>query len=151
MANNCNQETNEIGQKERASEMVSRNLDVRDKWMGIRMLRKGYNPIPYTLKDEQGNRIKVGNKAAEAATTSRHKNLGTNYNNNRQRSNKTNRKHGDTKNNKSTHMERNKRTPKKNYQRGPAYVYGGHTHARTGTNNYNTKATQSLRTRRDTN
>ena len=42
-------------------------LDVRDKWLGIRMLRKGYTPIPYTLKDEKGKRLRVGEKTAEAA------------------------------------------------------------------------------------
>ena len=47
---------------------MSRELDVRDKRMGVRMLRKGYTPIPYKLKDEKGKTFKTGNKAAEAAS-----------------------------------------------------------------------------------
>ena len=47
--------------------MVDKDLDVRDRWMGIRYLKKGYQPIPYTIKDEKGNRVAVGNKAQEAA------------------------------------------------------------------------------------
>ena len=43
--------------------MVSNELDLREKWMGLKMLRKGY----HTLKTEEGTRIKVSNKAAEAA------------------------------------------------------------------------------------
>ncbi len=54
--------------RERILRMVSRDLDVRDKWLGIRMLRKGYQPIPYTLKDEKGNGFKTGNKSEDAAT-----------------------------------------------------------------------------------
>jgi hypothetical protein len=53
--------------RQRELDMVSKDLDVRDKWLGIRLLKKGYTPIPYTLKDETGRRYKIGNKAEEAA------------------------------------------------------------------------------------
>ena len=48
-------------------EMVSKDLDIRDRWMGIRALKKGYQPIPYRLKNTHGRRVTVGNKAEEAA------------------------------------------------------------------------------------
>ena len=53
--------------RSRLLQMVSKDLDIRDKWMGLGILRRGYTPIPYTLKDDKGNRFKVGNKANEAA------------------------------------------------------------------------------------
>ena len=42
-------------------------LNVRDKRSGMRLLKKGYNPMPYNLKDRPGKRIATGNKADGAA------------------------------------------------------------------------------------
>ena len=53
--------------RKRLLEMVSKDLDIRDRWMALRLLKKAYRPIPYTLKTEEGKRIRVGNKAEEAA------------------------------------------------------------------------------------
>ena len=53
--------------RKRLLDMVDKDLDVRDRWMGIRYLNKGYQAIPYTIKDEKGKRVGVGNKAHEAA------------------------------------------------------------------------------------
>ena len=39
--------------------LVPQEMDIQDKWMGIKLLKKGYQPIPYTLKDEQGRRYRV--------------------------------------------------------------------------------------------
>ena len=36
--------------------------------MGLRMLKIGYQHIPFTLKTEEGKRIQTENKAEEAAT-----------------------------------------------------------------------------------
>ena len=35
--------------RQKLLDMVSKDLDMRDRWMGLRYLRKGYTPIPYTL------------------------------------------------------------------------------------------------------
>ena len=53
--------------RKRLLDMVDKDLDVRDRWMGISYLKKGYQPIPYTIKDDKGKRVAVGNKAHEAA------------------------------------------------------------------------------------
>lgn len=53
--------------KQRLHDMISKDLDERDRWMGIKAIRKGYQPIPYTLKTEEGKRIRVGDKAAKPA------------------------------------------------------------------------------------
>ena len=53
--------------KQRLMQMISKELDVRDYWLGIRRIRKGYTPIPYTLIGDDGRRFKVGDKAKEAA------------------------------------------------------------------------------------
>ena len=53
--------------RKRLLDMVDKDLDVRDRWMGIRYLKKGYQPIPYRIKDEEDKRVAVGNKAHEAA------------------------------------------------------------------------------------
>jgi len=54
--------------RQRLLDMVSKDLDVRDRWMGIRYLKKGFHVMPYTLKDDRGKRTQTGNKATEAAT-----------------------------------------------------------------------------------
>ena len=47
--------------------MVSKDLDERDRWLGLKMLRKGYQPIPNKLRDERGQTYSTRNKAEEAA------------------------------------------------------------------------------------
>jgi hypothetical protein len=54
--------------RDRMLEMVSTDLDARDMWMGIRQLKKGYQPLPYSMKDEKGKRVPMGNQANTAAT-----------------------------------------------------------------------------------
>ena len=44
------------------------DLDLRSKWMGLRMLRKGYSQAPYHRKNKGGKHIPMGNRAEEAAT-----------------------------------------------------------------------------------
>ena len=47
--------------------MVTSELDMRDHWMGIRKLRKGFQHVPYTMKTENGKRARYGDRAKEAA------------------------------------------------------------------------------------
>merc|ERR1712115_496225 len=53
--------------RERILEMTSKDLDVRDRWLGTRKLRTGYQPLPYNMKDSTGKRIPMGNKTEAAA------------------------------------------------------------------------------------
>ena len=53
--------------RKRLLDMVSKDLDVRDRWMGTRLLTRGYQPIPYNMKKENGQRIPSGNRAQKAA------------------------------------------------------------------------------------
>ena len=54
--------------KERILASVSKDLDLRDRWCGIRHLKSDYNPLPYTQKDSSGKTVRVSNKAEGAAT-----------------------------------------------------------------------------------
>eukprot|EP00975_Prorocentrum_lima_P028092 5902815-Prorocentrum_lima.AAC.1 len=47
--------------------MVSNDLDPRDRWMGLKALRKGYTPVPYTLVIN-GRVNSLGNRAEAAAS-----------------------------------------------------------------------------------
>ena len=46
---------------------LSKDLDVRDRWLGIRQLKHGYQPQPYYRKDTTGNHIKYHNRAQAMA------------------------------------------------------------------------------------
>ena len=46
---------------------VSKELDVRDRWAGIRALKKDYNPTPYNRKDKQGKIVAQKDRAETAA------------------------------------------------------------------------------------
>ena len=46
---------------------VSKDLDLRDRWLGIRNMKKVYQPVPYTQKDPAGRNVKVKDKAEGAA------------------------------------------------------------------------------------
>ena len=43
------------------------DLDLRSKWMGLRMLRKGYSQAPYHRNNKEGRHIKMQDRAEEAA------------------------------------------------------------------------------------
>lgn len=47
-------------------ETMNKDLDIRDRWMGIRNLKNGYKPRPYYRKDMNGNPVTF-EKQAEAA------------------------------------------------------------------------------------
>ena len=47
---------------------VAAELDVRDRWAGIRALKKEYNPRPYNRKDKEGNIVPQKDRAETAAT-----------------------------------------------------------------------------------
>ena len=48
-------------------EAISKDLDLRDRWLGIRELRRKYTPTPYHNKDRQGLHISHKNRAQHAA------------------------------------------------------------------------------------
>ena len=47
--------------------MFSEELDLRSKWLGLKMLRKGYTPTPHHRRQANGNHISLHNRAQEAA------------------------------------------------------------------------------------
>ena len=53
--------------RQRLLKMISKDLDPRDQWMGLKMLRKGYNPLPISLRNEAGEKITLRNRANAAA------------------------------------------------------------------------------------
>ena len=46
---------------------VSQELDIRDHWMGIRTMRKDYQPIPLSMKDMHGRHVPFKDRAEMAA------------------------------------------------------------------------------------
>ena len=53
--------------RKRLLQMVSKDLDVREYWLGLKQLKKGYCPIPYALKDARGKTVSLGARAEAAA------------------------------------------------------------------------------------
>ena len=53
--------------KTRILEAASKDLDLRDRWLGIRELKRKYTPTPYHNKDRQGLHISHKNRAQHAA------------------------------------------------------------------------------------
>ena len=53
--------------KEHILSTVSKELDVRDNWAGIRALRKEYAPQPYNRKNKKGEIVAQENRAETAA------------------------------------------------------------------------------------
>ena len=46
---------------------LRKELDVREKWAGIRALKSNFNPMPYNRKDKQGNIVAQESRAETAA------------------------------------------------------------------------------------
>eukprot|EP00973_Karenia_brevis_P016768 2296419-Karenia_brevis.AAC.1 len=42
-------------------------MDIRDKWMGIKMLKSTYNPIPFTRKTSNGQYVNFSYRAEHTA------------------------------------------------------------------------------------
>lgn len=53
--------------KSRILEMASQKLDLRDRWFGLRKLKRGYNPKPYARRSTAGGPIERKQRAQEAA------------------------------------------------------------------------------------
>ena len=53
--------------KERVLGGLTKDLDIRDRWMGIRELKTKYNPIPFHNKDKEGKHIQWKDRAQRAA------------------------------------------------------------------------------------
>ena len=52
---------------ERVLEALSKDLDIRDRWLGIRELKSKYNPTPYHNRTKQGEHVKWSDRAQKAA------------------------------------------------------------------------------------
>ena len=46
---------------------IGRDLDIRDRWLGIRELKSKYNPIPYHNKNEEGKHLAWTQRAQKAS------------------------------------------------------------------------------------
>ena len=53
--------------KQAATEALSKDIDIRDRWLGLRQMKKGYQITPYAIKDRNGKRIKQSNIAEAIA------------------------------------------------------------------------------------
>ena len=53
--------------KIRILESVSKDLDIRERWLGVRELKRKYNPTPYHNKDKDGQHITHDKRAQFAA------------------------------------------------------------------------------------
>jgi DNA gyrase subunit B len=53
--------------KQRLLRTVAKELDVRDRWAGIRALKNEYSPQPYTRRDQQGRIVAQKTRAETAA------------------------------------------------------------------------------------
>ena len=51
-----------------ATEALNKDIDQRDRWLGLRQLKKGFQTNPYAIKDNDGNRA-LKNQIAEAIAT----------------------------------------------------------------------------------
>ena len=67
--------------KIRIIESVSKDLDLRDRWLGIRELKRKYNPTPFHNKNAAGEHINHKKRAQEAAKHLSEKQWGTNNTN----------------------------------------------------------------------
>jgi hypothetical protein len=54
--------------KQRVIESVSKELDIRDRLLGIRELKRTYNPTPFHNTNAEGEHIHHKRRAQEAAT-----------------------------------------------------------------------------------
>ena len=46
---------------------ISKDLDLRNRWLGIEELRSKYNPTPYHNKTKEGEHIKLNERAQKTA------------------------------------------------------------------------------------
>ena len=46
---------------------ISSQLDIRDRWMGIRQLKQGYQPQPYYRRSREGKHVHYGSRAEATA------------------------------------------------------------------------------------
>ena len=53
--------------KDHIMSTVVENLDLRDKWLGLRQLKTGYTPQPYYRKDKNGKHTSYHMRAEETA------------------------------------------------------------------------------------
>ena len=46
---------------------ISNDLDLQEKWIGIRQLKKGYAPMPFHRNNSKGNHVKYHERAEATA------------------------------------------------------------------------------------
>ena len=44
------------------TDAIRKDIDLRDRWLGLRQLKKGFEINPYSLKDKHGNRTMIRRK-----------------------------------------------------------------------------------------
>ena len=47
-------------------ETLDKDLDIREKWLGIRQLKAEYRPTPYSRKTKEGEHIRMEERAEKA-------------------------------------------------------------------------------------
>ena len=53
--------------EQRIRESIDKDLDLRDKFLGIRQLKKPYQTLPYIFKDKDGRNVRYQNRAKAAS------------------------------------------------------------------------------------
>ena len=61
------QRTKRSENKTRRLNAVSKDLDLRDRWCGIRYMKQQYKPVPYQQENSEGRHITYRNRAEGAA------------------------------------------------------------------------------------
>ncbi len=52
-------------QKKGYTKKLQEELDTRNWWLGLRLLKNDYKPIPYSIQGKDGKPIPFGNKKTE--------------------------------------------------------------------------------------
>ena len=50
-----------------ATEALNEHIDIRDRWLGLRQLKKGFQVTPYAVKNQEGKRVSKDNIAETIA------------------------------------------------------------------------------------
>ena len=60
-------ESRKQDKQEHVLDTLNKDLDLRDRWLGIEQLKSKYSPTPYHNKDRQGQHIRYDQRADKAA------------------------------------------------------------------------------------
>ena len=67
VANNYIHNQKKLEKKQKVHDTIKKELDLGCRWLGVRQLKRPYQPIPYIFKDRTGKRIRYRNRAEAAA------------------------------------------------------------------------------------